>query len=225
MHKISCIIPAYNERVRIGRVLEVVTTHPHIAEVIVVDDRSTDGTGEVVKRFPSVKLITQEKNQGKSKAIHDGIQASTGDVLLFLDADLIGLTVEAVTDLIDPIYKDEADVSISLRENAPLPWKWIGLDYISGERVLHKKMIESHIEKIPQLSAFGLEVFLNAIIIKAEARIKVPYWKGVHSPFKHVKRGLWGGTWGEVLMMRDIFKTVSPYAALRQIIDMRKLRV
>src|SRR5882762_5110701 len=83
MHKISCIIPAYNERVRIGRILEVVTTHPHISEVIVIDDRSTDGTGEVVKRFKDVMLLTQPVNQGKSMAIYDGIRASTGDILLF----------------------------------------------------------------------------------------------------------------------------------------------
>lgn len=89
--KISCIIPAYNEASRISPILEVVTKHPLIEEVIVINDASADTTSDIVRLFTSVKLIEHQHNKGKSNAIYTGLHASTGEFLLFVDADLIGL--------------------------------------------------------------------------------------------------------------------------------------
>ena len=64
--RLTCIIPAYNEAARLGRVLEAVIGHPMIDEVLVVDDGSSDATSEVARGYlrdgGSVRLITLETN-------------------------------------------------------------------------------------------------------------------------------------------------------------------
>lgn len=226
MKKVSCIIAAFNERARIAKVLEVVTIHPLVAEIIVVDDGSTDGTKEVVAPFKNVHLITHEKNQGKSRAVYSGIKESTGEFIFLLDADLIGLTAENLTAILEPVLLDIADVSISLRQNTPLPWRIIGLDYLSGERVFRRKMLsDQSLMEISTLPGFGLEVFLNKIIIRNRYRVKIVIWKNVLSPLKHKKQGLRKGLSGDVRMVKEIFQTISPVQALRQIISILRLRV
>src|SRR5208282_4684688 len=71
--RISCIICAFNEAPRIAAVLAVASEHPLLYEVIVVDDGSTDSTTEIVKLFPSVKLISYPVNRGKSFAMATGV--------------------------------------------------------------------------------------------------------------------------------------------------------
>lgn len=225
MIKISCIIPAYNEASRIGNVLEIVSTHALIDEVIVVDDGSSDGIKEIVGAFKNVRLITHAKNRGKSAAVHTGINASTGEFLLFLDADLIGLTEENITGLLTPVLQGRADMSLSLRGNTPKPWRMIGLDYISGERVFPKQIIANHVDEILKLPGFGLEVFLNRLVIRHHSRIAVVHWPNVESPYKHRKYGLWKGLKRDVGMIRDIFRTVSPLGPLYQIAYMLNARV
>lgn len=225
MVKISCIIPTYNEEARITGVLNVISTHPLIDEVIVVDDGSKDNTRSIVSRFPNVHLIIHEKNQGKSKAIYTGIRASQGEFLLFVDADLVGLNADNITSLITPILDNVADVSISLRRNAPKMWHRVGIDYISGERVFRKETIAKHLEDIPTLPKFGLEVFFNRWIIKGKCRIKIVPWDNVDSPYKYKKYGWYVGIREDIKMTLDILETVSIIGPIYQIIQMLKLRV
>src|SRR5258708_22636463 len=123
MSDISCIIPAYNERKNIGGVLSAVKDHPLIKEVIVVDDCSSDGTGDFVKSqillSGNIRLITHAINGGKSRSVYDGIKNSTGSHLFFLDADLEHVTAEDITRLIEPVTSGFADLTISLRGNTP----------------------------------------------------------------------------------------------------------
>ena len=225
MIKISCIIPAYNEASRIGAVLNVLTSHSDIDEVIVVDDASSDKTEEVVIGFEKVKLITHIKNEGKSKAIYDGILNASGNYLLFIDADLVGLNEKNISDIISPIKNHNADVVISLRKNAPSLWRFLNLDYISGERLLPKEMFDGYLEDILKLPKFGLEVFINNIIIKRQYRIKIVNWPNVESPLKFKKYGWYMGIKGDIFMIFDIINTISPFRILYQIISMKKLSV
>jgi glycosyltransferase involved in cell wall biosynthesis len=225
MTKISCIIPTYNEEGRIAQVLNVVSMHPLIDEVIVVDDGSTDNTRNIVAKYPNVQLIIHEKNQGKSYAVYTGIKASQGEFLLFIDADLVGLNAQNVTDLITPILNGTADVSISLRRNTPPLWRWIGLDYISGERCLSRGLLDGCKEDLLTLSNFGLEVFMNKQIIKNKSRIEVVLWKNVRSPFKYKKYGLTRGVISEIKMRIDIYKTISLWEKPYQIYKMLKLKI
>jgi Glycosyl transferase family 2 len=223
--KVTCIIPAYNEAARIEAVLASVIGHPLIDEVIVVDDGSTDGTSAVAAGLEEVRLIALPQNRGKTAALAVAMAQAQGDLLLLVDADLIGLSADHLTALITPVLSGAADLSISLRRNAPKLWQWIGLDYISGERVLRKSLIAPHLPHLTQLPRFGFEVFLNRLTITAGHRIAVVPWPEVISPVKSAKYGWWTGAKADIAMIRDLLRSVPALGLLHQIIHMRRLRV
>ena len=86
--KISVVIPAYNEERHVGACLKSIflARIPELAEIIVVNNASTDNTADVVARFPEVQLLN-EPEKGVTKARQMGIVAATGDVIAFIDAD------------------------------------------------------------------------------------------------------------------------------------------
>ena len=225
MNKISCIIPAYNEEARIATIIQFAQEHSLVSEVIIVDDGSTDNTKKMVKVSDKVKLIIHEKNQGKSSAICTGMKEASGNFIFLLDSDLIGLNEQNITDLITPIIENKADVTISLRRNSPKLWHKIGFDYLSGERVFSKNLLIDKISEIKLLPRFGLEVFINSVIIKNHCRIKIVQWPNVDSPFKIKKYGLWKGLKSDILMILDIFKTISIIGPIYQIIRMNNLKI
>ena len=222
---LSVIVPAWNEAARIGAVLSVAAGHPQIDEVLVVDDGSTDGTAKVAAAIPGVTVIRQPQNGGKTRALVAGIAAARFSHLIFLDADLTGLTPTDLTALARPVREGRADVSISLRGNAPGLWRRIGLDYISGERVMARSHLPPDLSDLTRLPGFGFEVALNRRWIAEGVRLAVVPWPGVASPLKSAKQGLWAGMKSDARMMRDIFRTVSPLQALQQIVTMRRMRV
>jgi glycosyltransferase involved in cell wall biosynthesis len=106
---ISAIIPARNEEASIGRAVESVASQPEIAEVIVVNDQSTDGTGailsELAARVPKLKVLSAGELPagwtGKNYAASIGARAAHGDWLLFTDADTYHLPGSSRRALID----------------------------------------------------------------------------------------------------------------------------
>lgn len=103
-----------------------------IDEVIVVNDGSTDDTQKVIDRFEDPRLQKiQQKNTGKTGAVFTGIDQSTGDAIVMIDSDLIGLSPEHIRMLILPVKTGAADVTLSIRENSLLIYKWMGTDFVS----------------------------------------------------------------------------------------------
>lgn len=218
---VSCIIPAHNEAKRIGKVLDAIAGHPLIRELIVVDDGSTDNTVEQAQR-EGVTLIALPQNLGKSGAVASGIAAATGTHLLLLDADLVGLTANDITDLLQPVISGQVDVSLSLRRNSPRLWHLIGIDYISGERIFPRSLVASRLPEIRALANFGLEVWLNRLWIAEKYRIGVIQWPQVISPYKAKKMGLLRGIKADISMSRDILRTIGLAEILRQILAMKR---
>ncbi len=218
---VSCLIPAWNEAARIGPVLRATVGHPWLSEVIVIDDASTDNTAAVAWAC-GARVLRQPGNSGKSAAIARGLTQARGDIVLFLDADLAGLTSAHVTALLAPVLLAQADATISLRANAPRVWRALGLDYISGERVMPRAMLAEHLPRIAGLRRFGLEVFLNELWIAQSLRLAVVPL-AAESPFKVEKYGFVRGFAGDVGMIADIHRTVGPRRAVRQILALRRL--
>ena len=222
--KISCIVPAYNEGERVGRVLSVLSTHPLIDEVIVVEDGSHDNTYEVIKRYKGIKIIHHTYNKGKSYAVFTGAKKAKNEILMFIDADLLNLTQKDITQLATPVLKGTADVTISLRGNAAFIWKWIGMDFITGERVFHRSLL-GNLSEVGRLPGFGLEAFLNRKFIAHKSRIKVVQWNRVESPYPQSKMGFFSGCWRLVKMFSEVFRISGVFGALVQIWKMERLRV
>jgi dolichyl-phosphate beta-glucosyltransferase len=117
----SFILPAYNESERltssIPKVLEYVHARGLNAEIIVVNDGSTDGTAEVVRRFaasnPMIVLLENPGNRGKGYSVRNGMLHAKGAVALFTDADLSSPISEA--DKLFAALADGADVAIGSR--------------------------------------------------------------------------------------------------------------
>lgn len=94
--RLSIVIPAYNEERRLGpslgRVRDYVRKRRLSAEVLVVDDGSSDATAQVVgraaKAWPALRLLKLPRNLGKGAAVRAGVQAARGARILFTDADL-----------------------------------------------------------------------------------------------------------------------------------------
>ncbi len=117
----SFVLPAYNESERlttsIPKVLEYVRARGLRAEIIVVNDGSTDNTAEVVRRFaavnPMIVLIENPGNRGKGYSVRNGMLHSKGELALFTDADLSSPITEA--DKLFIALDDGADVAIGSR--------------------------------------------------------------------------------------------------------------
>jgi len=114
----SVVIPAYNEEKYLAAVLEPLCATPELARITVVDDGSEDGTSELVRRFQErdarIRLLRLPENRGKGGAMAAGAQASPGDLIVFLDADLVGLKPENLRDLIAPVAEGRCAMSVGV---------------------------------------------------------------------------------------------------------------
>ncbi len=91
MLHLSVVIPCYNERVTIEEIVRRVRRSAPEAEIVVVDDGSTDGSRDVLRGLDGqsdLRVLLHDRNRGKGAAIHTGIAAAGGEVILIQDADL-----------------------------------------------------------------------------------------------------------------------------------------
>jgi len=110
MPKLSIIIPVFNEAQTINLVLEKLMSLPMDKEIIVVDDASSDGAGEIINSFlPDVNLIKHEINLGKGAAIRSGIACARGEFIVFCDADM-EYDVSQISALFDQISQNNIPV-------------------------------------------------------------------------------------------------------------------
>jgi glycosyltransferase involved in cell wall biosynthesis len=133
--RVSFIVPAYNEARTIAEVLERIAGLELDTQVIVVDDGSTDGTGDLAAERDGVLVLRQE-NQGKGAAIRNGLNHVDGEIVVIQDADMEYDPVE-VPALIEPIERGVADVVYGSRlsggrpQRAYLFWHLVGNRFLS----------------------------------------------------------------------------------------------
>lgn len=121
--KLSVLIPVYNERDSIEELLHRVASVPVPKEIIVVDDCSHDGTGEILDRLQieGLQVIHHSRNQGKGAAIRTALKGAMGDLAIIQDADLEYDPDEYVK-LLHPILHDQAEVVYGVRNLSGQKW-------------------------------------------------------------------------------------------------------
>ncbi len=112
--KISIIIPCYNEKKYINKILEKIKSLQNLQkEIILIDDGSDEETKKILKHCLNDslidELITLNKNFGKGYAVKTGVKKATGDIILIQDSDL-EYNPDDYYKLIDPIISDKADI-------------------------------------------------------------------------------------------------------------------
>jgi len=191
--KLSIIIPVYNEK---NTILEIIKKVENAnlpqelkKEIIIVDDRSTDGTRKILKEIEwKYKIIFHEKNKGKGAAIKSALKEVTGDIVIIQDADL-EYNPQDYIKLLDPILNREANVvygSRFLNKHNPryihlyLGNKFLSLIFslmfmqkISDMETCYKVLSREIINKIKiKSNRFNFEPEITAKIIKLGYKIK-----------------------------------------------------
>ncbi|MFZ5943667.1 MAG: glycosyltransferase family 2 protein [Bacillota bacterium] len=204
--KISAVIPAYNEEKYIGHVLDVLLESNQIEEIIVVSDGSTDGTVNIVKKYP-VKLIALSENIGKGGAMLKGAQDAKNNLILFLDADLIGLKKEHVEVMLNKIEGYDMVVGIFDSGRKTTDLAQVVAPFLSGQRIIKKE----HLFKINNLhvSRFGVEVALTKYAAHHNLRVKEVILKELSHVMKEEKLGLVKGFAYRLKMYWEIAKNVT----------------
>lgn len=115
---LSVIMPVYNEAATVGEVIAIVLAQPAVAELICVNDCSTDGSGTVLDQLaasePRIRAFHHEVNQGKGAALRTGISQATSPLVIIQDADL-EYDPSEYPRVIRPILQNHADVVFGSR--------------------------------------------------------------------------------------------------------------
>ena len=136
---LSVVMPAFNEQATIAEILERVLASPWTAEVVVIDDGSTDDTVEIVSKFTStddrVRLVRQPHNQGKGAALRRGFVEARAEVVIVQDADLEYDPAE-YGQILQPILDGRAEVVFGSRFVSGRPHRVLYFWHSLGNRLL-----------------------------------------------------------------------------------------
>lgn len=208
MH-VAAIIPAYNEEATIGEIVEVVRQCELVSEILVVDDGSQDRTGERA-RAAGARVLTHEINLGKAGAMKTGMEATDAPVLLFLDADLIGLSPAHVRALLRPVLDDEADMSVGVFGDGRIATDLAQViaPYLSGQRAIRREVLAELFHDGPDadLSRFGIEVALTRHVKERNYRVVEVVLEEMSHRMKEEKMGLVKGVAARLKMYYEILK-------------------
>lgn len=201
------VIPAFNEERTVANVVTAALKCPLVSEVIVVSDGSTDGTVEAASRAGAA-VISLEKNVGKGGAMMAGFVNTSADIVLFLDADLAGLTADHVAALLSPVITGQAEVSLGLFKNGRLSTDLAQkiAPFLSGQRAITRRLIQ----QIPDFSetGWGVEVALTKYIKENHIPVAEVVLTDVTQVMKEEKVGLLKGFASRLRMYWHIVKVI-----------------
>ncbi|MGQ0428759.1 MAG: glycosyltransferase family 2 protein [Gammaproteobacteria bacterium] len=200
---VSAVIPARNEGPTIAGVIAPLVRHPLIGEVIVVDDGSTDDTAARARDMGAC-VISLPRNGGKGAAMSQGVRAARHDVILFCDADVLGLTPEKITRILAPILAGEYAMYVGIRGRRTF-WANRLLHFtpiLGGERALVKSLWR-HVPR-GYKKDFQIEIALNFFAKRFGYPMGFEVLPGLSQVIKERKRGLLPGLWQRLGMIADI---------------------
>ena len=134
---LSVVVPCFNERATVLEVVDKVLASPWVAEVVLVDDGSTDGTRELLATLddPRLQVLLHERNAGKGAALRTGFAAATADYVIVQDADLEYDPAEYPT-MLEPLESGDADVVFGSRFLSGRPHRVLYFWHSLGNRML-----------------------------------------------------------------------------------------
>ena len=186
---VAVVIPAYNEAQTVAEVVRVALLLT--PDVTVASDGSSDDTAEVA-RTAGAKVVELHPNAGKGPALHAALRATSAEYVLMLDADLLGLTLEHLNIMLDPVLAGQLDMSIGIFEGGGLMTD-LGnklTPHLSGQRACRRVWLL-------QVPGLGEERWPEPAITDALKRggarwdyVELP---GLAQVMKEEKRGFWRG--------------------------------
>ncbi len=205
--KSAVIIPAYNEEQTIGKVIEAVKQVPFIAETVVVSDGSTDRTADIARAMDA-KVIALEQNLGKGGAMMVGVNNTDADVVLFLDADLIGLQPMHVVDLLLPVVEGRADMTVGIFDHGRLATDLAQFiaPYLSGQRAIKRELFRqiSNLE----VTRYGVEIAMTRFAKTAGISVAEVELRDMSHVMKEEKMGVVRGFMARLKMYWEIARCV-----------------
>jgi glycosyltransferase involved in cell wall biosynthesis len=215
----TCIIPFFNERDRILNVLDEVVKIKSVNQILLVDDGSTDGTAEQVKKhYPNLSIIYNKKNLGKSEAIAGGLKIAKGDYIILLDADLQNFLYKEIEDGITAIKKDKnIDMIIFNRINAPFIVKLSrGSILTCGQRIIKKEALVQTFS-LYKPKGYQIEFALNQYMMDKQKEV---YWMPISAgnTKSTEKRGFSKGMQKIIRMHIEIFGYLGIYNAFKELL-------
>jgi glycosyltransferase involved in cell wall biosynthesis len=188
--KTTAIVPVYNEGKTIKNVLNTLINSDLINEIIVVDDSSFDNTLEIVKslKCKKLKIISLEKNIGKSDAVKIATKNLKTDVLFFCDGDLHNFSDTHIRQILKPFEHEKVAMSAGIRDYGKITNFLSKHIYplITGERALSYSIFDQ-VKNHPLLKGYGLEVILNNYCHANKIPIYKNICKGLRQTNKPIK--------------------------------------
>ena len=216
--KVAAILPAFNEADRVKDVLRAVQRAAAVDEVVVVNDGSCDCTSDVARSVPGVCVVDLPVNCGKGGAMWAGAQSTDADLLVFLDADLIGLRPEHVDALVKPVRTGRYRMSVGRfgggRRLTDLAQKV--MPDISGQRCIRRDVFE----QIPNLeyTRYGVEMAITRFCHHYRVPTTSVPIQGVTHPMKEEKLGFIRGFLSRARMYSQILRImIDPRAPRRRV--------
>lgn len=202
---ISAVIPAYNEEKTIADVVNVLRKAENIDEIIVVSDGSRDRTA-LKAELCGVKVISLPENMGKGAAVKAGLEHSGGDIILFLDADLIGLTTNHINKLIEPVVENRAAMTVGIFSNGRFSTDLHHKisPFLSGQRVV-KRCILDGISDL-EIKGYGIEMALTKYVEKENINVIEVILEDLTHVMKEEKFGLVRGFFKRLKMYWEVYK-------------------
>ena len=174
MKKVSAIICAYNEEKTIKEVILSVLKASIISEIVIVNDGSTDSTKEIIEALKEeieITAIHLDENKGKGYAMATGVENSTSDIIVFIDADQRTIPSGYITQLGSPLLNNECDMVLGYSTVNILSQEVNPLKILTGERALFKEDIMPILDKMKE-SRFGVETLLYFFYISLGKTLK-----------------------------------------------------
>lgn len=206
---VDVVMPARNEAPTVAANVVAAAGCRHVREVIVVDDASRDGTGELAAAA-GARVVRRDRGGSKAHAMETGVQASDATHILFVDADCTGLTSAHLDAICEPVLAGEAEMSLGAFDYFPgVNWLVLVLPPLSGERIIPRWVWDA----IPpeRLDGYTIESRIDQVIAEGRHRTTVRTMPGVSHRNKREKLGRLEGLKGTVRMYRDLFGLLRPW--------------